>query len=139
MPQPTITHSFYEAAPDMLLNKIVEVTEMLEKVKASQGETKSYLFWKGVLDIMKFSYQYILDTRWIHDRYQEIASMNNYYVRENTRLSTELQSYVAIRQAKVDGSFEEKLKFIDILIDLMKDEGLNQVLLAKIKEPKNEQ
>ena len=108
-----ITHSFYEAAPEMLLDKIAEINGILAKQKAKTGETESYLFWSRVADVMKFAWDYFQDLKWIMRKNQILEIENKYLKDWNYQLSRRLEAFELIREMKLNGSFEETVKRVD--------------------------
>jgi hypothetical protein len=123
-----ITHSFYEAAPEMLLDKIAEVNGILAKQKAKTGETESYLFWARVADVMKFSWDYFNDLKWILRKNQILESENRWLRDWNIEVSSRLQKYELIRELKIQGSFEDAIKRVDEIL------AKNDLQLNHIKE-----
>lgn len=110
---PKITHSFYEAAPEMLLDKIAEINSILAKQKAKTGETESYLFWSRVADVMKFAWDYFQDLKWIIRKNQILEIENKYLKDWNYQLSRRLEAFELVREMKLNGSFEETVKRVD--------------------------
>ncbi len=108
-----ITHSFYESAPEMLLDKIAEINGILAKQKAKTGETESYLFWVRVADVMKFAWDYFQDLKWIMRKNQVLEIENKYLKDWNYNLSRRLEAFELIREMKLNGSFEETVKRVD--------------------------
>jgi hypothetical protein len=121
-----ITHSFYESAPEMLLDKIAEVNAILAKQKAKSGETESYLFWARVADVMKFSWDYFNDLKWILRKNQVLESENRWLRDWNIELSSKLQKYEIIRGMKIQGDYEETLKRVDEYLS-KNDQQLNHL------------
>ena len=122
-----ITHSFYEAAPDMLLDKIAEINGILSKQKANSGISDSYKFWAGVSDVMKFAWDYFQDFRWIL-RKNEMLEMENRFLKDwCIELSRRLEPYEVIRETKLTGRFEDAVKRVDeyILKTEQKEKALN--------------
>lgn len=110
---PKIAHSFYESAPEMLLDKIAEINGILAKQKAKTGETESYLFWTRVAEVMKFSWDYFQDLKWIM-RKNHILEIENKYLKDwNYQLSRRLEAFELVREMKLNGSFEETVKRVD--------------------------
>lgn len=108
-----ITHSFYETAPEMLLDKIAEINGILAKQKAKTGETESYLFWTRVADVMKFAWDYFQDLKWIIRKNQILEIENKYLKDWNYQLSKRLEAFELVREMKLNGSFEETVKRVD--------------------------
>jgi hypothetical protein len=125
-----ITHSFYEAAPEMLLDKIAEVNAILTKQKAKTGETESYLFWSRVADVMKFAWDYFNDLKWILRKNQVLESENRWLRDWNIELSSRLQKYEIIRGLKIQGDYEDTIKRVDEYL------AKNDQMLNHLKEVK---
>jgi hypothetical protein len=120
-----ITHSFYEAAPDMLLDKVAEINGILARQKAKTGETESYLFWARVSDVMKFAWDYFQDLKWVNKK-NELLEMENRFLKDWCRqLSIRLETYEVIRQTKLSGHFEETVKRVDDYILKNDEQGKN--------------
>jgi hypothetical protein len=108
-----ITHSFYEAAPEILLDKIAEINGILAKQKAQTGETKSYRYWAHVSVVMKFAWDYFQDLKWVN-RKNELLEMENRFLKDwCCQLSSRLEAYEVIRETKLNGRFEETVKRVD--------------------------
>lgn len=108
-----IAHSFYEAAPELLLDKIAEINGILAKQKAKTGETESYLFWMRVAEVMKFAWEYFQDLKWIIRKNQLLEIENKYLKDWNYQLSGRLEAFELVREMKLNGSFEETVKRVD--------------------------
>lgn len=108
-----ITHSFYESAPEMLLDKIAEVNGILLKLKAKSGESETYLFWARVAEVMKFSWDYFNDLKWILRKNQVLEVENRWLKDWNIELSSKLQKYELIRGLKIQGDYEDAIKRVD--------------------------
>ena len=128
-----ITHSFYESAPDLLLDKIAEINGILAKKKIKTGETESYLFWARVGDVMKFAWDYCHDLRWIL-RKNQILEVENRFLREwCIELSSRLEAYEVVRKTKLNGHFEQIVKRVDDYI-ANNDQQLNHIKETKPNE-----
>jgi phage-related minor tail protein len=111
-----ITHSLYESAGEMLLDKIAEVNTILIKQKAKTGETESYRFWIRVADVMKFAWDYIHDVQWILRKNQILEAENKWLKDWNIELSKRLEYYELVREMKLNGRFEEIVKSVDVML-----------------------
>ena len=130
---PKITHSFYESAPEMLLDKIAEVNAILTRQKAKTGETESFLFWARVADVMKFAWDYFNDLKWILRKNQILESENRWLRDWNIELSSRLQKYEIIRGLKIQGDYEETIKRVDEYL-AKNDQQLNHLKETKPDE-----
>jgi len=111
-----ITHSLYESAGEMLLDKIAEVNTILIKQKAKTGETESYRFWIRVADVMKFAWDYIHDVQWILRKNQILEAENKWLKDWNIELSKRLEYFELVREMKLNGRFEEIVKSVDVML-----------------------
>ena len=121
-----ITHSFYESAPDMLLDKIAEINGILVKQKAKTGETESYLFWARVSDVMKFAWDYFQDLRWILRKNQILEAENKWLRDWNLELSRRLEGFELVREMKLNGQFTETVRRVDEML-ATRDQQLNHI------------
>jgi len=119
-----ITHSFYEAAPEMLLDKIAEINGILAKQKAKTGETESYLFWARVADVMKFAWDYLHDLQWINRKNQMLEAENKWLRDWNVELSKRLEVFELVREMKLTGQFDQTVKRVDEIL-ATRDQQLN--------------
>ena len=108
-----ITHSFYESAPELLLDKMAEVHGILAKQKAKTGETESYRFWMGVAEVMKFAWDYFQDLHWIMRKNQHLESENRWLRDWCHQLSKRLEAYEVVREMKISGKFDETVRTVD--------------------------
>ena len=111
-----ITHSCYESAGEMLLDKIAEVNGILSKQKAKTGETESYRFWIKVAEVMKFAWDYIQDVQWILRKNQILEAENKWLRDWNIELSKRLEAFELVREMKLNGRFEEIVKSVDEML-----------------------
>ena len=111
-----ITHSLYESAPEMLLDEIAEINGILAKQKAKTGETGSYRFWLGVVDVMKFSWDYFQDIRWLIKKIQLLEIENRWLKDWNYKLSKRIEVFEMIKELKINGQFEDAVRRVDEII-----------------------
>lgn len=128
-----ITHSFYESAPEMLLDKIAEINGILSKQKVKTGETESYLFWARVADVMKFAWDYLHDLQWIVRKNQVLEAENKWLRDWNVQLSKRLEVFELVREMKLSGRFEETVKRVDEVL-AAKDQQSNHIKESKPDE-----
>jgi hypothetical protein len=108
-----ITHSFYEAAPEMLLDMYAEINGILAKQKARTGETESYRFWARSAEVMKFAWDYFQDLKFINKKNEHLEMENRFLKDWCRQLSSRLETYEVIREAKLNGKFEEVVQRVD--------------------------
>jgi len=126
--------SIYENAPDMLLDSIADVRAVLEKTKAKSGENDSYRFWKKVSDRMKFAWDYMSSTKWIHDQNIQLAQENKFLRQYASELEKKIQCYETIRELKITGKFDETVAMVDAFMNDPEKMKLFELQKAHISE-----
>jgi hypothetical protein len=99
----------YHTAPDLLLDKIAEVSAVLSKQKT---DTESYRFWKSVFDVMKLSHSYITDTRFIHSRNEFLESENEFLKKWVKEYQERLRPYETIRAEILAGTLDQTVETV---------------------------
>lgn len=98
----------------MLLDSIADVNALLAKTKAKSGEDNAgYKFWSRVGNVMKLSYSYMLEYKWIHDRWVFTKEENAFLKRRNAYLQHKLSLYEAVQELKAAGNLEEVAARVD--------------------------
>jgi hypothetical protein len=109
--------SIYENAPDLLLDSIADVNGMLEKAKAKSGANESYKFWRKVANNMKFAWDYMNSTKWIHDKNIQLTQENNFLRKYVADIELKLNAYEVIRDLKISGKFDETIARVDAFME----------------------
>jgi hypothetical protein len=104
---------FYESAPDMLLDKILEVNDLLTKLKAKNGETQTYKFWASVSDVMKLAWDNIMETKFIRERAMLTTEENRFLIKYSRDLQQRLDVYEVIREEMIKGTMEDTVKRVN--------------------------
>lgn len=104
----------YINAPDLLLDKIAEANAVLDKQKK---DSSSYKFWRDVVDIMLYSYNYMTDTRQIHSRNTFLES-ENYHLKILARETTEkLEKYEVVKALILSGQLDATIETVNKTIN----------------------
>jgi hypothetical protein len=120
-------NTVYDGAPEMLLNRIHEVNALLANSKLKTGESDSWKFWKKTSDIMKYSWDYMRSFEWLIRERDQLRQENHYLRARNAYLETVNASVVILKRAKLQGNFDETVKFVDEMIEYY-GENLNKAL-----------
>ena len=108
----------YGDIPDILLDKIAEVHAMLVKYKATSGEdNKSYVFWKGVEDVMKLSWGHHMDVNFIYKDWQLTKSWCEFLTQKVDFLQKKVNKYENVAELVALGQLEDVLKGVNNYID----------------------
>jgi len=96
--------SIHRKAPDLLLEKLAEVTSNLSK---QDKKSKAYEFWNGVADVMRFAYGYMNDFNYIvHEN--ELLRAENEFLKTMTRdIIGRLELYEGVKAEMMAGTFDE--------------------------------
>ena len=111
-----ITHSIYETAPDIMLDKIAAINNVLSKQKAKTGETESWKFWMTVSETMLFGWQYIQDLRFIIQKNRLLEQENKFLRDYCNQLRIDLEPYESIRRMMLNGKLEDTEKIVKELV-----------------------
>lgn len=130
MPKP---HTIYSDAPDLLLNKLIEVEDLLQKSMASNGKTKSLEFWLSVSQVMKYAWNYINDIGWILENNKQLTLQNRFLMKEVSELEVRLNQYETIRDLKLSGEMDQVINRVDNFLNDLKTNDF----LIKAKELKD--
>jgi hypothetical protein len=120
-------HTVFDGAPEMLLNRIHEVNALLANSKLKTGESDSWKFWKKTSDIMKYSWDYMRSFEWLIRERDQLRQENHYLRARNAYLESVNASVVILKRAKLQGNFDETVKFVDEMIEYYGD-NLNKAL-----------
>ena len=103
------TNTLYGSAPDLLLNAIADCETKLE----GQEKSKGYKFWRGIVDVMRFAYNHIEETRQIYNENKVLRSYNNYLTDRVAWLERELDKYGVTKALLESGEIHTVLKRIE--------------------------
>jgi len=101
----------------MLLDSIVDVNAMLEKAKAKAGANESYKFWRKVANNMKFAWDYMNSTKWIHDKNIQLTQENSFLRKYVAEIESRLNAYEVVRDLKISGKFDETIARVDAFME----------------------
>ena len=87
------THS---EIPNLLLDKMTELGDIIQKHKARGGNPDSLKFYEGIWLTMRQAYTYMNDTRWIHRMNDELKSYNQFLLERLREVTTRLNEYVLV-------------------------------------------
>lgn len=103
------TNTTYGSAPDLLITAIAECETKL----AGQEKSKGYKFWRGIVDVMRFAYNHIDETKHIYNENRVLRSYNNYLTDRVAWLERELGKYGLTKELLETGEIHTVLKRIE--------------------------
>ena len=99
--------AFYERAPDILLEKIAELSAVLVKNKNKEHSAEKIKFYEAVLNAMKIAHFYMQETKWIHARNNILENNIRYLSLYNKEIREKLNEYETVEKLKLEGRLEE--------------------------------
>ena len=104
--------AFYERAPDILLEKIAELSSVLTNYR-NNGHSEDVLqFYDEVLDAMKLAHLYIERTKFIHHRNAFLESNYRYLAYHNKELQERLAEYETVETLYIENRLRDTLTAI---------------------------
>ena len=111
--QKYISHTIYEGAPELLMNRIHEVEAMLTNYKIKTGENDSWKFWKRTSDIMKFAWDYMQDLAWVIKENYQLKQRCAWLESWNAELMTRVSSYEHVRFLITQDKMDEVISAVE--------------------------
>jgi hypothetical protein len=105
--------AIYSKAPDMMLDKMAVLSDILLKHKAKGGNPDSLKFYEEILGTMKFAYAYMMDVAYVYEHNQVLNSENDFLKKWAGELNRRLNDYETINRLKTTGNFEETCQIVD--------------------------
>ena len=99
--------------PDLLLDKMVEVNEILAK----QPNSKNKEFWKSVAEIMLQSYNFMTELKFIHKQNELLTAENTFLKHWASSLNDRLTIYESIRTEITKGTLDETINTVSHAIE----------------------
>lgn len=108
--------STYGEAPQMLLEKMIALGDIIEKSKAKGAKPESLEFYVQLNATMKFAYAYMMDVEWVHQRSQTLELENRFLRQHMHTIQQRLNEYEVITKLKAEGKLEETCQKVDQFI-----------------------
>lgn len=105
--------STYGEAPQMLLEKMIALGDIIEKSKARGAKPESLEFYLQLNATMKFAYNYMMDVEWVHQRSQTLDIENRFLRQYMHTIQQRLNEYEVITKLKAEGKLEETCQIVD--------------------------
>ncbi len=88
--------AFYERAPNVLLEKIAELSSVLTNYRNNGHSTEVLKFYEEVLNAMKLAHLYMEQTKFIHHRNAFLESNYRFLAHYNKELRERLNEYETV-------------------------------------------
>ena len=104
--------AFYERAPNILLEKIAELSSVLTNYR-NNGHSEDVLqFYDEVLHAMKLAHLYMEQTKFIHQRNGLLESSYRFLAYHNQELQERLNEYETVETLYIEDRLRETLSAI---------------------------
>ncbi len=101
--------AFYERAPNILMEKIAELSSLLTNYRNNGHSAEVLRFYEEVLDVMKLAHLYMQQTKFIHHRNAFLESNYRFLAHYNKELQERLDEYETAEKLHNEDRLGEKL------------------------------
>lgn len=107
----------HEAAPNLLLEKIAELSSILAKYKAKNAPQEQLNFYENLLRVMRFSYSFMRETAFIHSRNIMLESNLKWLTEYNAELQDKVNELDTITKLRCEGRLEQVMDEADKYVE----------------------
>jgi hypothetical protein len=100
----------YEKAPDLLIEKIAELESIVTKHKIKNPGNDGVAFYEDIVQVMKFSFNYMLESRQIFVKNLSLETINRVLMEENQRLQKRVDEIDAMVRMELEGRLDEEVE-----------------------------
>ncbi len=104
--------AFYERAPNILLEKIAELSSVLMNYRNNGHSEEVLKFYDEVLDAMKLAHLYMEQTKFIHHRNAILESSYRHLAFHNKELQERLNEYETVEKLHIEDRLKDTLSAI---------------------------
>ncbi len=98
--------AFCERAPDILMEKIAELSSVLKNYRNNGHSTEVLKFYQEVLDAMRLAHLHMQQTKFIHYRNALLESSYRFLAHHNKELQERLDEFETVERLKLEGRLE---------------------------------
>ncbi len=104
--------AFYERAPNILIEKIAELSSVLMNYRSNGHSEEVLKFYDEVLDAMKLAHLYMEQTKFIHHRNAFLESNYRFLAFHNKELQERLNEFETVETLYIEDKLKDTLKTI---------------------------
>ena len=104
--------AFYERAPNILLEKIAELSSVLTNYRNNGHSEEVLQFYNEVLDAMRLAHLYMEQTKFIHQRNALLESSYRHLAYHNKELQERLNEYETVEKLHIEDRLSKTLSAI---------------------------
>ena len=101
--------AFCERAPDILLEKIAELSSVLTNYRHNGHSEQVLQFYDEVLDAMKLAHLYMEQTKFIHHRNAVLESNYRFLAHYNKELQERLNEFETVETLTLENRLEDTI------------------------------
>ncbi len=101
--------AFYERAPNILIEKIAELSAVLINYRHNGHSEDVLKFYDEVLDAMKLAHLYMEQTKFIHQRNALLESSYRHLAHHNKELQERLDEYEKVETLILENRLEDTI------------------------------
>ncbi len=105
-----ISHSIHEAAPELLLDIIAQLSGIMAKYDKKNMSPGQLSFYKNMLRIMRLAYAYMMDTKHIHERNIMLENNVRWLSEHNHNLQKQIDEFNTILRLQCQGRLDEVIE-----------------------------
>ncbi len=104
--------AFYERAPNILIEKIAELSSVLMDYRSNGHSEEVLKFYDEVVDAMKLAHLYMEQTKFIHQRNTLLESNYRFLAHHNKELQERLNEYETVETLYIEDRLKDTLNAI---------------------------
>jgi len=104
--------AFYERAPNILLEKIAELSSVLTNYRNNGHSEEVLQFYNEVLDAMRLAHLYMEQTKFIHHRNALLESSYRHLAYHNKELQERLDEYETVETLILENRLEDTIDVV---------------------------
>ncbi len=109
--------SIHEAAPELLLDKIAQLSGILSKHKSKSTPSDQMQFYNELLKVMRYAYAYMVETKLLHDRNQLLEDNVRFLSQYANDLKSQLDEIHTVQRLQCEGRLEEVMELAEHYTD----------------------
>ena len=103
-------HFMYEKTPELLLDKVAELNDIIIKHKIKNAGGDGLKFYEDLIKVMQLAFRYIKETEYLHSRNKILEGHIRLFAEENQRLHEQVELIKNISRAQQDGTLEQVIQ-----------------------------
>ena len=112
-----ITHTIYNQAIEVLLDRISDLNTILDQAKPEKRQAENFLKIQKARDGMVYAIDHIKELELVTEDVQSLRYQNVLLTKANRYLGSELRPYMEIRKLLLSGKHEKTLDIVKMKLE----------------------